>query len=207
MNCLLCGTNFQPAPTWRRLFLHEKESSTCNRCFSKFIKSDVEIHFHDFKDTRYDGAVDAVVALYMYNEAMKSYLHQYKFLQDLALAQVFSTNLHDAFEGKESIVVPIPMHPEKLFQRTFAQVDELLTSAGIPFQHLLTKTAKNEQGKKSRKERLEATPLFEVTSIIEARDYILFDDIYTTGATIHHAAKLLKDAGATRVEAITLIKG
>lgn len=207
MNCLLCGTNFQPAPTWRRLFLYEKESSTCNRCFSKFTKSDTEIHFDDFKDTGYEGAVDAVTALYSYNEAMKSYLHQYKFLQDVALAQIFSTNLHEAFEGKESIVVPIPMHREKLVQRTFAQVDELLKSAGIPFHHLLTKTVKTEQGKKTRKERLEAAPLFEVTTTIESRDYILFDDIYTTGTTIHHAAKLLKDTGATRVEAITLIKG
>lgn len=207
MNCLLCGTNFQPSPTWRRLFLYEKETSTCNSCFHKFIKFDAQIHFDDFQSTPYEGAVDSVTSLYIYNEAMKSYLHQYKFLQDVALAQVFSKTLHEAFERKESIIVPIPMHPEKLLQRTFAQVDELLKSAGISFQHILTKTAKTEQGKKTRKERLEAAPLFELTTTIEARDYVLFDDIYTTGATIHHAAKLLKDAGATRVEAITLIKG
>ncbi|MFJ8064197.1 ComF family protein [Psychrobacillus sp. NPDC096426] len=207
MNCLLCGTTFQPAPTWRKLFLYEKESSTCSRCFNKFTKSDTTIQYDDFKGTRYEGAVDAVTALYSYNEAMKSYLHQFKFLQDVALAQVFSETLHEAFEGKEGIIVPIPMHPEKLVQRTFAQVDELLISADIPFQHLLTKTATTEQGKKTRKERLEASPLFEVTTRIEARDYILFDDIYTTGTTIHHAAKVLKDAGARRVEAITLIKG
>ncbi|WP_144509576.1 ComF family protein [Bacillus sp. FJAT-22090] len=207
MNCLICGSSFQAAPTWSKLFLRERESSTCNRCLSKFTKSAIEIHFDDFKGTLYEGAVDSVTALYTYNEAMKSYLHQYKFLQDVALAQVFSEQLYQAFEGKEEIVVPIPMHPKKLVLRTFAQVDELLTSATIPFQHVLTKTALTEQGKKSKKERLEASPLFEMTGTIEARDYILFDDIYTTGATIHHAAKLLKDAGATRVDAITLIKG
>ncbi|GGA18610.1 ComF family protein [Psychrobacillus lasiicapitis] len=207
MNCLICGDAFQPVPTWGKLFLYEKESSTCNRCFSKFTKSDTTIDFSDFQGTHYEGAVDAVTALYSYNEAMKSYLHQYKFLQDVALAQVFAKTLHETFEGKEGIVVPIPMHPEKLVQRTFAQVDELLNSAGIPFQHLLTKTATSEQGKKTRKERLEASPLFEVRASVEAKNYILYDDIYTTGATIHHAAKLLKDVGATRVEAITLIKG
>ena len=207
MNCLICGTVFQPAPTWGKLFLYENESSTCDKCFSKFTKSDATIEFRDFQGTRYEGALDAVTALYLYNEAMKSYLHQYKFLQDIALAQVFAKTLHGAFEGKEGIVVPIPMHPEKLIQRTFAQVDELLNSAGIPFQHLLTKTVTSEQGKKTRKERLEASPLFEVRASVEAKNYILFDDIYTTGATIHQAAKLLKDAGATSVEAITLIKG
>ena len=32
-----------------------------------------------------------------------------------------------------AIIVPIPMHPEKKIQRTFAHVDELLKSAGIPY--------------------------------------------------------------------------
>jgi competence protein ComFC len=138
---------------------------------------------------------------------MKSYLHQYKFLQDVALAQVFAEEVRLAFESREGIVVPIPMHPEKLLQRTFAQVDELLNYAGIQFKDLLTKTAASEQGKKTKKERLEACPLFEVKENIEAQNYILFDDIYTTGTTIHHAAKVLKGAGAKRVDAITLIKG
>lgn len=99
------------------------------------------------------------------------------------------------------------MHPEKLILRTFAQVDELLNTAQISFQQLLIKTKAEAQGKKTKKERLKTTNLFETIQTIEATNYILFDDIYTTGATIHHAAKVLKDAGAKRVDAITLIKG
>ncbi|KQL37556.1 hypothetical protein AN959_01465 [Psychrobacillus sp. FJAT-21963] len=138
---------------------------------------------------------------------MKSYLHQYKFLQDVALASVFAEEIRLLIEKREGIVVPIPMHPDKLLTRTFAQVDELLISAGLPFQHLLVKTETAEQGKKSKKERLEASPLFEVTGKVEAKTYVLFDDIYTTGTTMHHAAKVLKEAGASKIEAITLIKG
>lgn len=207
MNCLICGSTFQSPPTWRKLILYELDASACSRCLSKFEKADVRIDFSDFIDTPYEGAVDAVTALYTYNEAMKSYLHQYKFLQDVALARVFAEELRHLFQNREGVVVPIPMHPEKLVLRTFAQVDELLNSVGIPFQQLLAKTATSEQGKKSKKERLEADPLFEVIGKVEELDYILFDDIYTTGTTIHHAAKVLKDAGARRVEAITLIKG
>ena len=207
MICLICGSLFQSPPTWRKLFIYEIEPTACNRCLSKFEKSNPEIDFSDFKGTHYEGAVDSVTTLYSYNEAMKSYLHQYKFLQDVALAQVFAEEVRLAFESREGIVVPIPMHPEKLLQRTFAQVDELLNYAGIQFKDLLTKTAASEQGKKTKKERLEACPLFEVKENIEAQNYILFDDIYTTGTTIHHAAKVLKGAGAKRVDAITLIKG
>lgn len=207
MNCLICGSPFQSAPTWKSLILYEIQPNACTRCLIKFQKTDHAIDFSDFQGTVYEGMVDEVTGLYTYNEAMKNYLHQYKFMQDVALSQVFAEQLRHVFDQTEGIIVPIPMHPEKKRIRTFAQVDELLKSAGIPFQHLLTKIATSEQGKKSRKERLEASTLFEVIGKVEAKTYILFDDIYTTGATIHQAAKALKDLGATKVEAITLIKG
>lgn len=207
MTCLICGTLYQSSATWTKLFLYELDSSTCTRCLEKFEISESIIDFTDFKGTPYEGAVDSVISLYSYNEPMKEYLHQYKFLQDVALAKVFAGKLQQAFHTKEGIVLPIPMHSEKLVSRTFAQVDELLYAAQIPFQQLLIKTKSETQGKKSKKERLKTTNLFEVIQTIEATNYILFDDIYTTGATIHHAAKILKDAGAKRVDAITLIKG
>jgi len=207
MTCLICGAPYQSKPTWSKLFLYQLDSSTCTRCFQKFKPSESTIDFTDFLGTPYEGAVDSVFSIYTYNEPMKEYLHQYKFLQDVALARVFAPKLQQAFQAKEGIVVPIPMHPEKLVLRTFAQVDELLNAAHIPFQHLLMKTTSTTQGKKTKRERLETTNLFEAITNIGATKYILFDDIYTTGATIHHAAKILKDAGAKRVDAITLIKG
>ncbi|NME05061.1 ComF family protein [Psychrobacillus sp. BL-248-WT-3] len=171
----------------------------------KFEKADTVFDFSDFIGTTYEGAVDRVTSIFTYNEAMKDYLHQYKFLQDVALANVFAGELKAI--PMHGIVVPIPMHPEKLKERTFSQVEELLNHADIAFQNLLTKVNSSEQGKKSKKERLEAETLFELIHEVEPTHYILFDDIYTTGATVHQAAKLLEDAGATSVEAITLIKG
>ncbi|WP_342566971.1 ComF family protein [Psychrobacillus sp. FSL K6-4046] len=163
------------------------------------------LDFSDFIGTKYEGALDQVKSLYTYNEAMKEYLHQYKFLQDVALANIFAGEIKAL--SMQGIVVPIPMHPEKLKERTFPHVDELLIHADIPFQNLLIKATPSEQGKKSKKERLESEDSFELIDNVEATHYILFDDIYTTGATVHQAAKLLRDAGAKSVEAITLIKG
>ncbi|MCK1995964.1 ComF family protein [Psychrobacillus psychrodurans] len=207
MTCLICGTPYRSIPTWSKLFLNQLDSSTCTRCFEKFEVSESNIDFTDFLGTPYEGTVDSVFCLYTYNEPMKEFLHQYKFLQDVALAKVFAGKLQQVFQTKEGIVVPIPMHPEKLELRTFAQVDELLNAAQILFQHLLTKTVSDSQGSKTKKERLKTSNIFEAIQTIEATNYILFDDIYTTGATIYHAAKILKDAGAKRVDAITLIKG
>lgn len=171
----------------------------------KFEKANNVFDFSDFIGTEYEGVLAQVRSLYTYNEAMKNYLHQYKFLQDVALANVFAGELKAI--SLQGIVVPIPMHPEKLKIRTFSSVEELLRQAAIPFHPLLTKTTTSEQGKKSKKERLEAENLFELINEVQPKHYILFDDIYTTGATVHQAAKVLMDAGAASVEAVTLIKG
>lgn len=204
---MICGSIFSRPATWRRLFLYEIEIASCDRCHQKFERAEDSFDFSDFIGTAYEGAVDQVTSLYTYNEAMKNFLHQYKFLQDIALAGVFAREINELLRIKQGMVVPIPMHPEKLKERTFSQVEELLSKAEIPFQNLLVKTTSSVQGKKSKKERLEAGILFESIKDVQPVHYILFDDIYTTGATIHHAAKVMKDAGAKSVEAITLIKG
>ena len=63
--------------------------------------------------------------------------------------------------GKATIV-PIPMHPEKKIERTFAHIDELLKSANIPFTHLLEKTETEAMGEKSKQQRLAMDPLFTI---------------------------------------------
>ena len=205
MICLLCQARFDPKPTWRRLFFLEYEASACMRCMEKFERFEGQIDFQDFQGTSYDGALDSASALYTYNNPMKEYLHQYKFLQDAALHTVFTGELKDWLSKNQNVLVPIPMHPDKQKIRTFSHIELLLD--GIAYYSLLSKLEAGGQGRKSRSERLHATPLFQATGTVESRDYLLFDDIYTTGTTLHHAAKALKDAGARKVHALTLIKG
>ena len=89
---------------------------------------------------------------------MREYLHQYKFLQDVALSGVFATELRNELKRKNGIIVPIPMHPDKKIERTFSHVDELLHAANIPFEDVLIKTNTEVMGEKTREERLIDTP-------------------------------------------------
>lgn len=192
-NCLLCGRELSLTINW--LYFTEKfQDVICTRCKGGFEKI-------DFKEG------ELHLSLYRYNEAMKDYLHRYKFMRDIVLAKVFQKDIYAALGKKQGIVVPIPLHPEKLKERTFAQVDEMLKAANIPFVHVLNKVTIETQSSKTRAERLATAQLFEVKVAISPKHYILFDDIYTTGTTITHAKNALLEAGAKSVESVTLIRG
>lgn len=196
--CLLCAQSIASTPSWQALFGLQKQSNICQDCSKKFQRA-------DNKDKC--DVLDHITSLYSYNEAMHDYLHQFKFLQDIQLADVFAHELRNHL-STNAIVVPIPMHPEKKMQRTFAQVDELLKSARIPYTHLLDKVNSEAMGEKTKAQRLAMKPLFAIKegTIIRPSTYILVDDIYTTGTTLRHAATVLKQVGAKRVEALTLIR-
>lgn len=205
MNCLLCGNEFIEKPTWQTLFLLKPAEVICGKCRGKFEKVEKRDFAVDWVGTKFEGTLDSLTSFYKYNDFMKDILHQYKFLQDIELAKVFMEDFA-TLKKTIDIVVPIPMHPEKLRDRTFSQVDELLRVADIPFTQVLEKTMNTTQGKKTKQDRINTEILFEVSKEVGGKSIILVDDLYTTGTTLHHAAYVLKQAGATKVDAITLVR-
>ncbi|MDV6376998.1 ComF family protein [Sporosarcina sp. GW1-11] len=199
MNCLLCNKPLDDQPTWQQLLGIAKTSSICPACFNGFERIDC---------VEEDEILDSVHSLYAYNEQARDYLHQFKFMQDIALATVFASELRNVLNDPKKIIVPIPMHPVNKKDRTFAQVDALLEASNIPFTNYLQKTTESVMGEKTRAQRLQMTELFEVLADIPNSElvFILVDDIYTTGTTLRHAARALKNKGAKRVEAVTLFR-
>lgn len=190
-HCLICSQLLKASVTWKSLLIKQFTPTICTRCTARFEQS------------------QSVTALYQYNDAMKDYLHQFKFLQDVALAKVFRQELYARFNKEKAMILPIPMHPIKQQERTFSHTNELLKAANIPYIQLLEKTTTETQGSKNREQRLRAAPLFRLKegANVEHKDYLLFDDIKTTGTTLQHAADVLMQAGAKNVQYFTLIEG
>jgi len=201
-NCLLCGAPLNEQVTWKWLLGNEYPKTICLEC---------ENEFQSVVDRINQSEVDSIEvrSLYQYNDKMKDYLHRYKFMHDVVLAKVFRNQIRQNLYKRRKTIVPIPIHPDKLKDRTFAHIDELLKAADIQFHHYLEKITIESQAEKSREERINTSQLFELKPNVNVnnKEILLVDDIVTTGTTIGHAQKILMQNGAKSVKAFTLIRG
>lgn len=202
VNCLLCNATLNEQMTWEILLGREFPRVICKECEEQFepIEQDSK---------KWLEGEEKILSIYKYNDKMKDYLHQYKFMHDVVLAKVFRNDIDRILAKQPETIVPIPIHPTKLKERSFAHIDELLKAAHIRFEQYLEKISVETQVGKSREERINTSQLFKLKEKVHVKDQkiILVDDILTTGTTLLHASRILYEAGAKSVKAITLIKG
>ncbi|GHH97471.1 ComF family protein [Neobacillus kokaensis] len=231
-HCLICHTTILPAVGWRAIFSPEKEQLICAECEKKLEKIEgdtcricsrpiplLDVNFrhddlcHDCfrweKDEEWAGFLTKNHSLFLYNDFLKEVIARFKFRGDYVLAMVFASYVKELIKINEAdLVVPIPLSDERLYERGFNQAAALLRESDLPASEILTRVHSEKQSKKSRTERIHLPQVFKVIpdADIQEKRIILFDDIYTTGSTLRHAAKLLKQAGAASIESITLAR-
>ncbi len=107
--------------------------------------------------------------------------------------------------GRESVLVPIPLHPARRAHRGFDQALLLAESAsarwGIPVVHPLERTRDHEPQARldPERRRWNVRGAFRVIrpAIVRGRPVFLVDDVVTTGSTLLEAAAALQSAGAS----------
>jgi len=189
--CATCGKRIPPTHT----------EATCHRdSFLLFAATDYGI-----KQSR-----DLVYALkYKHIISAASYI---SFLIKIAL-QNSKINVHSHF-----VVIPIPVSPEKKHSRGYNQAEYITRffveriQQGVNFS---TKILFKKSGIKSQiecanyKERAQNIHngfFVKNTDEIFGKTVLLFDDVFTSGATMKEAVKTLKRAGARRVIGIVFAK-
>lgn len=118
--------------------------------------------------------------------------------------------------SQATLIIPVPLHPEREHQRGFNQAmllaQELSRLSRLPIdEHSVVRevhTERHRAGMDSRARRDSVTGAFVVRhfDLIVGQSVLLIDDVFTTGATVSACAGVLREAGAERVFVLTVAR-
>lgn len=160
---------------------------------------------------------DRLRAVALHEGVARNLVHGLKYRDRTDLAPMMAAWMLRASDGLVEAcdaIVPVPLHPRRLLWRRFNQSAELARAlAGLAGKPLLgrvlvrVKPTKRQVGLSARRRAANVRGAFQVRKDhgfeIKGRHIVLVDDVYTTGATVSAAARVLKRAGAAQVTVLT----
>jgi ComF family protein len=152
---------------------------------------------------------DATLALWRYEFPCDGLVQALKYRARLALAGFFARSLSSRTMPEVDLIVPMPLHPRRLAERGFNQALEIARHLGRPIEPRGVLRVKHtppqtELPYEERAKNVRGAFLCKL-DLTGARVAVL-DDVMTTGATLNELARVLKRAGATRVENLVIAR-
>jgi ComF family protein len=153
--------------------------------------------------------------LYPYRPPLQQAIRLFKYQGKVSLAAPLAALMIARLPPLDSIdmIIPVPLHIERLRQREFNQslllADHIGHSLDIPvtYTNLIRTTptlAQTTLSRKSRQKNLRRAFAVRRPDAIANRRILLIDDVFTTGTTVNECAKALRKAGSADVFALTL---
>lgn len=198
--CIICGK------------LNEDE--ICTKCYNrieqnekidKYTDKSFDEHLYIFK---YEGKIRNLIIDYKFND--KAYLNDF-------FVKIILKNKKICRKIKNyDIIIPVPIHIKRKRQRGYNQSELITHKIAKEFDKLKLVTdclikQKHTAMQSSLTRRQRQQNVKQVYKIInkekiKEKSIILFDDIYTTGATANECAKVLKENGAKEILVFTIAK-
>lgn len=155
---------------------------------------------------------------FVYGEPVDRLLTALKFGGDLAAGRLLGELLADeadrvALRDRVDVLLPLPLHRDRLRQRGFNQVQELLRPLAarwaLPQRHDLLQRRRatapqSDLSAGQRRKNLRGA--FEVVGDVRDARVLLADDVITTGTTVAEAARALLAAGAAEVHVLAVAR-
>jgi len=204
--CLICKKTYQNAPS----------NCLCSTCHTQLLYLDQHCSLCGFalpKHTDHCGrcltqppAYDHYFCAFQYQSVIRDLICQFKYSgrPELAkpLAALFMHELHAKDIGLPDLIIPVPMHLNKLRQRGFNQsallAKQLSKKMAIPYSDKIIKKHQHTppQAELNHKQRLNNIKgSFVINKSLHAKNVAIIDDVVTTGATMHEMTKILRKSG------------
>jgi len=195
------------------------EAPLCPLCGHPFLHGNCSDHLCG-ACTLARPAFDAARGALVFDGAVRELIHQFKYSGKTMLRRplaLYAADHLDRFvrESGPDMIIPVPLHKKRLRQRGFNQailLGEIFAKKWeLPLlRNTLRRVRWTEpQVNLSAAERLENVKgAFAVSGSpdLSGRRILLVDDVYTTGSTVKECAKILKQAGAEAVIAVTVAR-
>jgi len=196
------------------------EAPFCRQCSQPF-EGDITGEFTCSNCTGRHFHFECAVAPYLSRDVVREFIHRFKYegqfhlrhqLAAWAAAGLGDERLRaqpfDAF-------VPVPLHPARKREREFNQAEViaqlLARRAGVPVQNAIRRirytTTQTRLDRHERMENLRGAFRMRHRAAVQDRHLIIVDDVFTTGSTVDECARVLREAGAASVRALTVARG
>ncbi len=157
-------------------------------------------------------------ALGYYEGPFREAIHRWKYQGKTYFTPLFGEWMARGFfenweAGLFDLVIPVPLHLQRLRERGFNQAlllaKEVGRRAGIPYRKRVLEKREptvpqvNLSGAEREKEIKGAFHLSSKEGV-RGKCILLVDDVFTTGATVNECARMLLAGGAKRVDVLTL---
>lgn len=146
---------------------------------------------------------DKAVTPFLYSGAVAMLVKRMKYHNCPYLARTFARWLAQEYAKSDfevDVVVPVPMHAEKLKKRGYNQAELLaeefckITKLPLDKTHLIKLENTTTQTAKNFAERSKVEDIYKVTerNFFKGKKVLVIDDVITTGATLDACAKALR---------------
>ena len=193
------------------------ESYLCENCRKKLKL------IHKSKIDIYSGKNTNFIEhfyLYNYESEVRNYILNYKFKEKSYMYKTFAQILKEdenfnKFIKKYDCIMSVPIHKKRMKIRGYNQSKLIAKEIAIfykkEFYNNILKKQKNivpqsSLNKEQRKLNAQGAYIVENKEKIQGKKVLLFDDIFTTGATVNECSKMLLENGALSVGICTIAK-
>ena len=150
------------------------------------------------------------LAIYKYNEQIKSLIYQLKGCGDIELASIFLEYQKHFLRIKyrNYSIVSIPSWIEDDKKRGFNHVEEIFKSLNLKTINCMRKIVPFKQSNLNKEERKKIVDKLEIVNHqqIVGQKILIVDDIYTTGSTIKAAIKLISSCHPRDIKVLVLAR-